>query len=78
MKTATKNYMKWAANEILNWKNEIRPDNFLHIHGTADRIFLHQYTHADIKIKNGTHLMIHNRAKEISKIITGKINLIPS
>lgn len=78
MKTATKNYMKWSTNEILKWKNETKPNDVLHIHGTSDRIFLHQYTHADIKIKNGTHLMIHNRAEEISKILAEKINSIPS
>jgi hypothetical protein len=78
LKGATKNYMKWAATEILNWKNESRPKNLLHIHGTSDRIFPHQFTHADIKIKNGTHLMIHNRAEEMSKILTQKINSIPS
>jgi hypothetical protein len=74
----SKRYMNWATNEILNWKNEIRPKNLLHVHGTSDRIFLHQYTHADIKIKNGTHLMVHNRAEEISSILSEKINSIPS
>jgi len=78
MKSVTKNYMKWATNEILNWKNETRPQNLLHIHGTSDHIFLYQYTHADIKIKNGSHLMVHNRSEEISKILVEKINSIPS
>lgn len=78
MKTVTKNYMKWATNEVLNWENTSKPQNLFHIHGTSDRIFLHQYTHADIKIKNGTHLMVHNRASEISKILAEKINSIPS
>lgn len=75
-KSASKNYMKWATNEILNWKNETRPSNLFHIHGTKDRIFPHQKTHADIKIENGTHLMIHNRSQEISKILSERINSI--
>lgn len=78
MKTASKNYMKWATNEILNWKNELRPQKLLHIHGTADRIFLHHYTQADIRIKYGSHLMIHNRAEEISNMLSEKINSILS
>jgi len=77
VKSATKNFMKWATNEILNWKNETRPSNFFHIHGTRDRIFPHRRTNADIKIKNGSHLMIHNHSEEISKLLSDKINAIP-
>jgi len=68
--------MKWAANEILNWKNETRPSNLFHIHGTKDRIFPYKNTNADIKIPGGTHLMVHNRSEEISKILSQRINLI--
>ena len=75
-KSASKNYMKWAANEILNWKNETRPSNLFHIHGTKDRIFPHKKTNADIKIPGGTHLMVHNRSEEISNILSERINLI--
>jgi hypothetical protein len=77
-RSTTKNYMRWAVNEILNWKNERRPTNLFHIHGTKDRIFPYKKTHADVLIKDGTHLMVHNRAKEISKILAKKINSIPS
>lgn len=76
-KSATKNYMRWAVNELLNWKNETRPANLFHIHGTNDRIFPHKTTHADIKIKGGTHLMVHNRAGEISNILIERLNTIP-
>jgi len=77
MKNATKNYMKWATHEVLNWKNEFRPAGLFHIHGTCDRIFLHQFTHADYKIQKGSHFMVHNRAEEISRILTEKLNAIP-
>ena len=76
MKSATRKYMKWSTNKVLTWKNKERPANLLHIHGTADRIFPHQFTHADVKIKNGTHFMVHNKAEEIGKIITEKLNAI--
>ena len=75
-KSASKNYMKWAVNEILNWKNEKKPSNLFHIHGTKDRIFPHERTHADFKIKGGTHLMVHNRANEVSKLLTDQLNAI--
>lgn len=74
--STTKNYMKWAVNEILNWNNEKRPANLFHIHGTKDRIFPYKRTHADILIKDGTHLMVHNRADEISRILTERLNAI--
>jgi hypothetical protein len=75
-KSATKNYMTWAVNEILNWQNEQRPANLFHIHGTKDRIFPYKKTHADALINGGTHLMVHNRADEISKILTERLNAI--
>jgi hypothetical protein len=77
MHNTTSNYMKWATNEVLNWKSEERPAKLFHIHGRSDRIFLHQFTHADYKIRKGTHLMVHSRAEEISRILTEKLNTIP-
>ncbi|HWI90589.1 MAG TPA: hypothetical protein VNT20_04900 [Flavisolibacter sp.] len=74
--SATSNYMKWAVNEILNWQNETRPGNLFHIHGTKDRIFPYRYSHPDILIKGGTHLMVHNRANEISRILVERLNRI--
>lgn len=73
-KSTTKNYMKWAVNEILNWKNEKRPKSLFHIHGTKDRIFPYKMTHADVLIKDGTHLMVHNRANEISELLAERLS----
>lgn len=74
--STTKTYMSWAVNEILNWQNEQRPSNLFHIHGTADRIFPRRYSHADVFIENGTHLMVHDRAAEISRILADRLNAI--
>lgn len=68
--------MSWAVNEILNWKNEQRPVNLFHIHGTKDRIFPCKKTHADALINDGTHLMVHNRADEISRVVIERLNAI--
>jgi len=73
-KKASKNYMKWAINQVVNWKNETRPSNLFHLHGTMDRIFPYNTTHADVKIEGGTHLMVHNRADEISAILSEQLN----
>jgi pimeloyl-ACP methyl ester carboxylesterase len=75
-KTTTAHYMKWAVNAILQWKNETRPANLFHIHGTRDRIFPHKRTEADVKIPGGTHLVVHNRPQEISKLLAERLNAI--
>ncbi len=62
-------YMNWAVNEVLNWKNDWLPENIIHIHGDKDKIFPIKKISASYVIKDGTHLMVYNRAKEISSII---------
>jgi len=69
IKNISGNYLKWSLNAVLSWKNEERPSNLFHIHGTADRIFPCDNTHADVKIKNGGHLVVYDRGKEISEMI---------
>ncbi|WP_312418415.1 alpha/beta hydrolase [Epilithonimonas sp.] len=67
------NFLKWAINEILNWKNKIYPENCIHIHGNKDRIIPIKNVKADFVIENGGHFMTVNKAKEIENII---LNLI--
>ncbi len=54
---------------ILRWKSETIPSNVIHIHGTADRTLPYRKVKADYTIAGGTHLMIMDRAEEISVII---------
>ena len=63
------NYLTWAINEVLNWRNDWHPTNLIHIHGDKDKIFPIKKVNVNHVIKGGTHLMIYNRAKEISRII---------
>ena len=62
-------FLKWAINQIVNWKNLSVPQNCIHIHGTNDRILPAKYLKVDYKIKNGGHFMTVNKAKEIEVII---------
>ncbi len=62
-------YLTWAVNEVLNWKNNWQPQNIIHIHGDKDKIFPIRKVSADHVIKDGTHLMVYNRAREISNIL---------
>lgn len=66
-------FLKWAVNEILNWKNTVRPETVFHIHGTKDRIFPVGKVHADLIIQGGGHLMVYDKAEIISKVLVEKI-----
>lgn len=67
-------FNEWAVDQVIHWKNEEVPENLTHIHGTRDRIFPHFYIKDAIWIKGGTHFMVVNRAKEISKIIKKELH----
>jgi len=62
-------FLKWAINQIFNWKNLSVAQNCIHIHGTNDRILPAKHLKIDYKIKNGGHFMTVNKAKEIESII---------
>lgn len=66
-------YLKWAINEILNWKNRWTPGNMIHIHGEYDKIFPVKNIKADHVIKGATHFMIYNRAADISDCISKEL-----
>ena len=62
-------FLKWAINEIVNWKNESIPEKYIHIHGDKDKIIPIKNIKADFIIKNGGHFMTVNKSTEIEKII---------
>jgi pimeloyl-ACP methyl ester carboxylesterase len=62
-------YLSWAINQVVNWKNNWQPDNIIHIHGDKDRIFPIKKVNPSMVLKEGTHMIIYNRAKEISEYI---------
>jgi pimeloyl-ACP methyl ester carboxylesterase len=62
-------FTKWAIGALLHWQNTDIPPNITHLHGTADRVIRPFAVHPDYWIQNGSHIMILNRATEISDII---------
>ena len=68
-KSADPTYLHWAIDKVVNWKNNWNPDNLVHIHGDKDKIFPIKKIHPTHIIKEGTHMMIFNRAREISAFI---------
>jgi pimeloyl-ACP methyl ester carboxylesterase len=62
-------FVDWAITQILNWKNNWQPENIIHIHGDRDKIFPVKKIKPTNIIKDGTHMIIYNRAGEISEYI---------
>jgi len=68
-------YLRWAIHNVLNWQQEIALENVIHIHGTKDEIFPIKNIQNTIEINNGTHIMILDKAKSISKILEEKCQI---
>lgn len=68
-------FVKWAMGAILKWDNQIVPGNVYHITGDRDLIFPHERIKGATILKNGTHIMILNRAKEINQWLKNILSL---
>ena len=68
-KNTGQQYTNWATHQIVNWKNEWKPSNLVHIHGGNDHIFPIRNIKADYVIENGGHFMIMNRAEKVNNIL---------
>ncbi len=67
-------FLKWAIVKIACWQNKTIHQNLFHIHGNADRILPFKYITCNEVIKDGAHLMIVNRAAEVSNKLQLFIN----
>lgn len=63
-------FLKWALHRVVTWKNETVPKNLSHIHGLCDRIFPALFVEPDFTLEQAGHLMVFDRAAEISQLIT--------
>ncbi len=65
-------YVNWAIDRIVNWQSGQLPSHrFLHIHGDADKIFPVNRIKNVAVVPGATHMMIYNRAAEVSSMIHG-------
>lgn len=69
LKDTDSRFLRWAINEIVSWKNTELPSNYVHIHGSKDRILPSHNCKVDYLIQNGGHFMTVNKTKEIEKIV---------
>ncbi|NDW11086.1 alpha/beta hydrolase [Dysgonomonas sp. 520] len=60
-------YIKWSIHQITNWQPHFLLPNVYHIHGTKDQIFSFKTIKDAIEIKDGDHLMVFKKHKEISE-----------
>lgn len=69
-------YLNWAIYNVLYWKQKKPLENVLHIHGTDDAILSFKYIKDCTPIEKGTHIMVINKAKTISEIITDSLKML--
>ena len=68
-KNADREHINWAIDQILNWQNNSVQATIFHIHGEKDRVFPLKRIKPTHLIKQATHIMVLNRASEISQCI---------
>lgn len=69
-------FLKWALHKILNWTNTDLPSDFVHIHGTNDKLIPYKKNRCDIEIKNGGHFMTLNKFEELNNVIHEELRKI--
>jgi pimeloyl-ACP methyl ester carboxylesterase len=69
LKNSSPKFVKWAMSAALYWDNKIAPSNVCIITGDKDHVFDYRRIKDAIIVKEGTHIMIFDKAKEIDKIL---------
>lgn len=62
-----KKYLDWALKRMVTWDKLTEVPGVIHLQGDMDMVFPIKYINNCIVIKGGTHIMILNRGREISK-----------
>lgn len=71
-------YLQWALKNLSSWKHHIDPEiPYFHFHGDQDKTFPVQLIKPPFNlVKNGTHMMVFNQAKELSRMINAALESI--
>lgn len=64
-----KDYLDWSIEKIVTWNRQEAVSGIVHIQGDKDPVFPIKHIEDCLVIPNGTHIMILNRAREISKLL---------
>ena len=63
MSVNNKEYLDWAIEQVVCWKQDKPIPEAIHIHGENDLVFPHRHVCDCITVKGGTHIMIINKYK---------------
>ena len=63
------NYLPWAIQNMVTWKQLEPQENIVHIHGNNDFIFPIKHIRNCEIVDGGTHVMVLNKAHQISKLL---------
>jgi len=66
-------YLPWAFYNVLHWQQDKPLDNIFHVHGNNDGVFPIKHIKNCTVIDGGTHVMVLNKAKQISKLLMEQI-----
>jgi len=66
-------YLKWSMDRIVNWKNHVKMENYIHFHGDKDIVFPFSKIHDVVRIEGGTHVMVMQKAKKLSELINAEL-----
>ena len=70
-------FVRWGLNAIVQWRGSAADNSYIHIHGSKDAVLPVRFCKPTHIIKDGGHLMVLTREKEISEIINQFINNYP-
>lgn len=62
-------YLRWSIEEIVTWKREKTVPGLIHIQGDKDQVFPIKHIDDAEVIHGGTHIMVLNRAPEITRLL---------
>lgn len=62
-------FIRWAMDAVLSWKNSIIPQPLYHIHGTRDEVFPIGRTKPTHIIPKGGHMMVMNQPSQINALL---------
>jgi len=68
-----KNYLPWAIYNVLHWQQVEPLPNIIHIHGNKDGVFPIKHISNCNVIDGGSHVMILNKARQISSLLVALI-----
>lgn len=66
-------FIRWAVEAILKWKQDDSPAHLVHIHGNKDEVLPIRFTHPTHIIKGAGHMMILTHAREINRILAAEL-----